>query len=158
MIELSEPYAPRKTTFLGLDEIESWRLKVYGIAYEHERPRDALIAAAKNLAARRLAALREAGEEVGYRVGFLGIHGGRGANFVFLDWWADENELHHLVFVSPPESPQFLEERTGSGLLACVWDLKVICFERQAWLTHVLQNPDGPNLEGYLGCSFSEYA
>jgi hypothetical protein len=33
-----------------------------------------------------------------YGAGFLRIHVGCGANFVFVDWWAEEKELHHHVF------------------------------------------------------------
>ena len=152
MIELSEPYAPRPIAFLGLEEIASWRLKLYGIVYRGASPRAELVDAARRLAAREVAAL----EPQGYQVGFFGVHDGRGSNFVFLDWWAEENELHHRVFVSPSASPENLEERTGSGLLACVWDLRVICFEREAWRARVLCNPRGPDLEGYLGCTLNE--
>jgi hypothetical protein len=38
-----------------------------------------------------------------YHLGFLGVHDGRTSNFVFLDYWAEENELHHHVFVSPAD-------------------------------------------------------
>lgn len=33
---------------------------------------------------------------------------------------------------------------------ACVWDLTVIGFERQAWLERALANPAGPGLDAYL--------
>jgi hypothetical protein len=33
-------------------------------------------------------------------VGFLGVHGGRGADFVCIDWWAEENESHHHVYLA----------------------------------------------------------
>ena len=151
MIHLSEPYQPRKITFRGVEELCGWRLKVYGIAYRNESPGEPLVEAARSVVQQLLSA----GSVGGYRLGFLGVHEGRGANFVFLDWWADENELHHRVFVSPTDEPRRLEEKTGSGLAACVWDLKVICFERQAWITHILGNPRGPDVEGYLASGFS---
>ena len=34
--------------------------------------------------------------------------------------------------------------------VACVWDLAVIGFEREAWLEAVLSNPRGPDVEAYL--------
>jgi hypothetical protein len=37
-----------------------------------------------------------------------------------------------------------------------VWDLRVICFERQAWLDAVLANLAGPDLEADLTCRLSE--
>ena len=85
-----------------------------------------------------------------YSVGFLGIHEGRTANFVFVDWWAEENELHHHVYVSSMAAPAELAYMTPTGLAACVWDLRVMAFERQAWIDTVLRNPKGPDFEAYL--------
>lgn len=42
------------------------------------------------------------------------------------------------------------------GLIACVWDLKILSFEREAWLNCVLNNPDGPSLEKYLATQLNE--
>jgi hypothetical protein len=147
MIAIKEPYKPRPIRFLELWEVSGWRLKVYGIAYQGQRPRPELVAAAKRIAQRRLS---QVAADNHYGVGFLGIHDGETANFVFVDWWADENELHHHVYVSPVDHPDKLEYMTPTGLVACVWDLRVMSFERQAWLDTVLKNPRGPDLDAYL--------
>lgn len=91
-----------------------------------------------------------------YGVGFVGIHDGRGAIFVFIDFWADENELRHHVYVAPKNQPAQLEYKTPSGLIACVWDLTVIGFERQTWIEYVLANSNGPDLDAYLAQIMSE--
>lgn len=49
-------------------------------------------------------------------------------------------------------------EVTATGVIACVWDLRVICFERGAWVEQVLANPTGPDVERYLACRLSEDA
>lgn len=103
MIQLQEPYSPRPIRFLELWEEAGWRIKVYGIGYQRDLPRPELVEAAKGVARQRLSDL--SGTEGHYGVGFLGVHDGRGVNFVFLDWWANENELHHHVFVSPKDEP-----------------------------------------------------
>jgi hypothetical protein len=54
------------------------------------------------------------------------------------------------VYVAPKEKPTQLEYVTPSGLIACVWDLAVIGFERRAWIDCVLANPGGPDVEMYL--------
>lgn len=95
---------------------EWWRLKVYGIAYQGEYPRARLIEIAKALASERLPLL--AGTEGCYGVGFLGVHDGRGADVVFIDWWAEENELHHHVYMSSHSQPDQFEYVTPTGLLA----------------------------------------
>jgi hypothetical protein len=148
MFHLQEPYTPRPIRFLELWQPSGWRLKVYGIAYQQPLPRAEVIAGAQHLVNAQLATL-SAGKRH-YGVGFMGIHDGRGAIFLFLDFWADENELHHHVFVAPKDQPDRHEYATPSGLAACVWDLRVLCFEREAWLNTMLANPNGPNLNAYL--------
>lgn len=143
-----EPYEPRPVTSLGRHEADGWRLKVYGIAHRRARPRPELEAGARRLA--RTVLPRPATGGGRYGVGFLGIHDGRGACFVFVDWWADENELHHRVFIAPGDRPTALVEHTGTGPAACVWDLAVLAHERQAWVDTVLANPAGPDVEAYL--------
>lgn len=143
-----EPYEPRPVTNLGRHEAGGWRLKVYGIAHRRPRPRPELVAAARRLARSVLPRPALGGGRHG--VGFLGIHDGRGACFVFVDWWADENELHHRVFIAPGDRPIDLVDHTASGPAACVWDLAVLAHERQAWVDTVLANPTGPDVEAYL--------
>ncbi len=154
MFKLQEPYATRPIRFLELWQESGWRLKVYGIAYGRPAPRPELLDAAKALARSRL---RESAEgKPHYGVGFVGIHDGRGAIFIFVDFWSDENELHHHVYVAPSDQPERLEYVTPSGLTACVWDLRVLCFERQAWIEAVLANPAGPDLDKYLSSRLNE--
>jgi hypothetical protein len=148
VLELRQPYGPRPIRFLGLLSGDGWRLKTYGIAYERPAPRPELVEAASKAVAEVLPMPADGDGRHG--VGFVGVHDGRGHCFVFVDWWADENELHHHVFISPSDDPETLEDMTGSGLSACVWDLAVIGFERDAWVRTVLANPDGPDVDAYL--------
>ena len=83
-------------------------------------------------------------------MGFLGVHNGRGADVVYIDWWAEENELHHHVYVAPHSQLDQFEYVTSTGLIACVWDLRVLCFECQAWLQSVLANPNAADLDHYV--------
>jgi hypothetical protein len=147
-IRLEEAYRRRPVRFLDYWRLDGWTLKVYGIAYQGERPGDALLAAARQVAATRLQ--QSAADSNHYHLGFVGIHQGKTGNFVFVDWWADENELHHHVYVSPADNPEALEYRTPSGLSACVWDLRVIGHEREAWLQAVLKAYPQPDGQAYL--------
>lgn len=152
-IEIQEAYKPRTIRFLELWEASGWQLKVYGIAYGRPLPRPELVTAAKRVAHQRL--LESASNQKNYGMGFLGVHDGRTANFVFVDWWAEENELHHHVYVSPTDKPEMLEYVTPTGLVACVWDLRVLSFERQTWIDTVLKNPN-PDSEAYLQTRLEE--
>ena len=147
-IELREPYARRPLRFLELWEIDDWRLKVIGITYGHETPGAELVDGAKRVAAEYLRANRT--RHATYGVGFLGVHDGRGENQVFLDRWINENELMHAYWVSPKDDPARLVVPGTDHNSVCVWDLAVQCFEREAWVECLLDNPRGPDLDAYL--------
>jgi hypothetical protein len=85
-----------------------------------------------------------------YGVGFVGAHDGRGANFVFVDWWAAEDELHHHTWLSSKEEPGTLRATGPDDFTACAWDLAVIGHERAAWVRHVLARAEGPDIDAYL--------
>ena len=90
-----------------------------------------------------------------YGVGFLGAHQGRGSNFAFVDWWALENELHHHVWFSSLEEPGALRAQKADDPIACAWDLSLLSHERAAWVEHVLQRWDAPDLDGYLAAQLN---
>lgn len=147
-------YEPRPIRFLGLWKIEKWQMKAYGIAFQREKPQPKLIAAAKEIARDRLSQVSATLEH--YRVGFIGIHEGKTANFVFVDWWADENELHNHVYVSSPDDPVNYTYKTPMGMLGYVWNLRIMFHERQAWINTVLKNETGADIEAYLEQTLNE--
>lgn len=148
MFKLVEPYARRPIRFLELWEKDGWRLKTYSLAYQMPLARPHVIDASKTVLWDHLQHV--SADKSHYHVGFIGINDGRGAIFSFVDFWADENELHHHVFVAPKNRVDLLAYTTPSGLIACVWDAALIAFERQAWVDTVLSNPTGPDIEAYL--------
>ncbi len=151
---LREPYQSRPIRCLEIWHVDDWRIKVYGIAYGRALPNEALMAAGKAVAQHTLP--QPAFTDNRYGVGYLGVHEGRGVNFVFVDWFADENEIHHRVFTGPTDNPSRLVPTSVEQSTACVWDLRVMAFERQAWLDTVLLNPQGPDLAAYLACQLNE--
>ena len=148
MIRLEAPYRTRPIRFLDYWHVDDWRMKAYGIACAGDAPQTALVEAARAVTEARLATSGAATRH--YHLGFVGIHQGKIGNFVFVDWWADENELHHHVYVSPGDEPARLEYMTPTGLAACAWDLRLIGHERDAWVETVLQGYPQPDGEAYL--------
>jgi hypothetical protein len=148
IITLREPYASRSVRALDLLDLGGWRVKLYGITYRGERPVQALVHAAAAAAQERLPRPAVTGDR--YGVGFVGAHDGRGANFVFVDWWANEDELHHLTWVSSKEEPGRLQPTGPDDFTACAWDLALIGHERASWVRHVLSRTQGPDVEAYL--------
>ena len=113
-----------------------------------ELPDQACITAAESIAAQTLPL--PAVTENRYGVAFVTVHQAAMFNQIIVDWWERENELRHRVFQAWPEAPYDFREITASGEAFCVWELKVIAFERDAWMSHVLTPPGGTDWEGYL--------
>ncbi len=155
-LELTESFRPLPVNFLELWENRGWRVKVYGISRHHQRPGAELMAAGKRVAAEKLALLDD--QQTVYGVGFLVLHEAREANFVSINWWAKESELHRRVFRSPRTDPGALLEVTGEGVAGTVWDLQVLWFERNAWVEKVLGNARGSEVELYLKKCLSDQA
>jgi hypothetical protein len=128
----------RTIRFIRREDLDDWRLKVYGIGTHAPDARPEFVAATLDVA-------REALPEGG-GAGFVIAHDARAAGLGLVYWWAGENELHGRFFASPLEDPTAMVRNDGTGL-ACVWELEVIDFERRAWLEHVLKNDD---LDAYL--------
>jgi hypothetical protein len=126
-------------------------MKVYGISYASERPRARVVEAAKQAALSVLPQPAAGGGRFG--VG----HEARTCNVVFVNWWADGNELHHRLFFTPFRSdadaagrPTDLRPSTPNEFIGCTWDLAVIAFESQAWVEGVMKSPSAADLDRYL--------
>jgi hypothetical protein len=129
-------------------EVSGWRLKVYGITCGPDAPEDDLIEAAKAAAGTFLD--EEIGRHETYGVGFLGVHQGATGNQIFLDRWANDNELLHEVWISSSDRPTDLTPAPRDHNSVCVWDLRIQSFERQAWIDLVLSQSEAPDFEAYL--------
>ena len=147
-----EAYESRAFRFIELLTLGDWRMKLYGIAWRRELPRAHLLEAAKRIAA---GVLRNTVPN-NYKVGFIGAHDGRKACLVFVDYWGNEDELFHHVFLSRSNDPDALAPAKGSDLSVCVWDLRLQFFEREAWIKHVLREANAPDFQAYLDERFNE--
>jgi hypothetical protein len=153
-------HRPRAVSFLKTHEAAGWRLKFYGIADEDERPRPDLIRVAEALVPSVLPSPAVHGGSSDdphdidrYGVGFVTLHDATDYSFAVFAWWAAENEVHQRIFSSLPTSLGEMRPHPTPSI-GCVWELAVTDFERRAWLSHVLANTDGPDIEAYLGEHF----
>lgn len=163
-IAIESSYQTRPIRFMQLLEINGWQIKVYGISAHRESPDSAIVEAAQELAQAQLpmppvwSAAPGSGSTVSedrYGVAILIVHEGREGNFVLVSWWVGENMLQHHVYYAPPNPPFTFEYLSPTGLIACVWELAVLAFERQAWIDTVLANPSGPDIDAYLTRQFA---
>jgi hypothetical protein len=132
--------------YLTTVDVDGWKIKVYGIAADGQ-PRAELVRAARNRAA---AALPDRPDQEGaFGVGFLIVRDGPERCLALVDWWMHVDELYQRVFAAPGDRPQALAPQLTAGI-GGVCELEVTAHERQAWLRHVLDNPAGWDIDGYL--------
>lgn len=145
-IKLLGTYEPRPIRFQNLWDIVDWRLKVYG-THGQPAPDDRLIRGLKTAAEEVLP--RPTVTDSRYGLGFMCAHQGRTVSIGFVDWWENEDELHHKMFIADEQDLSRLHPAAEDELTACSWDLAVIGFERNAWVRHILKAPQ-PDIEAYL--------
>jgi hypothetical protein len=146
-IALRQPYEQRAVRPLETWAHDGWLLKVYGLVHRGDVPPSEVVAAAKRTAAETLPTPAETPDR--YGVGFLIVHQGQDQRWLLVDWWGYESVLHHRLFVAPLDGePEF--ERAPDPLTACVWELPILAFERDAWVETVLSDPKRPDVPAYL--------
>ncbi|KAB2838188.1 MAG: isochorismatase [Melioribacteraceae bacterium] len=144
----------RPVRFLELYEYKNWKIKFYGIRQGAEKPDAQYLQIAKNIADEILPQPSVTNER--YGVAFITVHQADMFNQIIVDWWERTNELRHHVFKAEANSPEKFENITASGEAFCVWELRVIAFERQAWIDKVLLSNNENNFEEYLNEQLNE--
>jgi hypothetical protein len=139
-------YKPRPIRFIELWTFNKWTIKIYTIYEEENDWKETYLGSAKEIAQKVLSLL----EKDHYKIGFITIHIAKMFNQIIIDWWAQENELRHLVFKANTNTPANFKNITSSGEAFCIWELGVIGHERTAWIENVLKNEAGPDFNGYL--------
>ncbi|MDQ3618875.1 MAG: isochorismatase [Actinomycetota bacterium] len=152
-IQTHGTYEARPIRFQELWEPNGWRIKVYGIAHGRPAPHDRLIRGLKKAAEETLP--QPAVTRSRYGLGFICAHQGRTVSIGFVDWWENEDELHHKMFIADDHDLSQLRPAGEDELTACSWDLAVMGFERNAWVRDVLQAPK-PDIQGYLNAHLNE--
>lgn len=144
-------YEPRPLSFLGVDSVAGYRLKVYSICYADSPFERERFAGGWALASRALPQPSVIVERPG--VGFAIMHQGRTGDYLILCWWDRENELPIRVFLGDADGwrPASRSESI------CVWDLRVLWWEREAYVGTVLAGRSGA-LEAYLAAVVEGYA
>ena len=121
-----QTFAPRTVAAVGTLTAGDFTLKHYAIT--HPAAPSARCALDPALLASALP--RVDGREGCAGVGFVIEHQGISVTYLVLGWWDRENELPLRVWVC--DDGGWRPARDGES--ACVWDLEVIWFERNAWV------------------------
>jgi hypothetical protein len=147
-----EPYSPRRVSFTGVRQIQGFAIKVYSIVYGD------CTFSADVFEVGLLAASEELPQPVATTgrpgVGFAILHQGRTGDYVILGWWDNQNELPLRIFVRGAEG---WRSATG-GESVCVWDLRVVWHEREAYVVTILSGKGVRQDEAYLSWGLDGYA
>ncbi|MDF1699099.1 MAG: hypothetical protein P1U56_24815 [Saprospiraceae bacterium] len=58
--------------------------------------------------------------------------------------------LQSHVYFTKHEGQNTFEKISGSGLIACVWELEIMWHEKKSWTKHYLQKIEKPDFYSYL--------
>lgn len=142
------PYVGRPTEYVDQVERGGWRLKVYSISATSLPLSGELVSMGIDKVLPHLP--QPAVTEQRYGVGFLIIHHGTIRNWYLLDWWEQEDIIHHKLFSSPLHNPGSISPEPDKSLIACVHELRVVNFESEAWIKTVLYDDGRSSLDEYL--------
>ena len=147
-------YEPRAVRFHGVLEVRGRRLKLYTLSAPGREP--GALPPGRDLRHTLEAGLLDLGDEPDHGVGFAILHWAEDGDYLLINLWYDANMLRSSVFrieARDARSPA-LASLAPLRVIACVWELDIYKFERDAWVREVLQKrPDSLTdavLEPYL--------
>lgn len=155
------PYSPRPIRFHGLVTHEGWALKRYTVTLasaKAEPDSDDWLEFTRGRALAFAELPVPARTDVRPGVGFVIEHRGAGADYVVLGWWDRENELPVRIKVRD-QQPESQWRAAGPSESFCVWDLQVIAFERDLYVSTMLERgADDTSRDRYLAAAITVLA
>jgi hypothetical protein len=138
-------YQPRAVSALAVEEVEGWTVKRYGVSALRDTPPEQVLQLGQ-AAVRRSLPTAWSGP---LRCGFSIVHEDEDGCYVVVAWWSVNRViLHTRTWLAEWDDLTALTEAPGHAT-ACLWELMVMCHERQAWLRTMVR-PELPDLDGYL--------
>jgi hypothetical protein len=147
-------YAPRRLESRSVLAVQGCRLKRYELRSAEQQSRAGFTDGQWQEALHGRLLLNNDVRE--HRVGFAILHYGRDGDYLLASLWYGGNMLKHEAFAlsSSGDSP-YCASLSASRIVACVWELSVMAFERDAWVrTAMTHDGSSAALEDYLGMSF----
>lgn len=98
-------------------------------------------------------------DERDHPAGFAILHFANDGIYLLVSRWYDANMLKHQVYQCRIEGGhiQLSADLAETQIIACVWELEILKFERDAWVRTVLAQGrlDPQTLDNYLTAQFS---
>ena len=147
-------YQPRQINFKEILIIEDWTIKVYTITKDNNLIKPETFDVI-NTELPNWLNLKNSFNSTTDKKGFLIIHFGTEGIFSIMNWWVGQNMLNSNVFFSEYSNSDSFNKISGDGLVACIWELEIINFEKISWTENVLKKFPNPNFEKYITDNFS---
>src|SRR5258708_5568442 len=138
---VTAPYKPRRVRALDTWRCRGWTLKRYVVEIAGRLAGEADLERAQNEADARLVEL-ETSDPARHGLGFLILHLGENGDYLLVETWTDQDILSHVNY-GAAKGGKYRSDWPGPG--ACVWELAVMCHEREAWLRHMLRTDGNPD-------------
>lgn len=149
-MKIHTPYQTRSIRFLEIHEQDNWKIKIYSISAKTIIADSFYIECAKQQLQEWLGKSKMYGLNT-YNTATLILHETKDGCFAIINWWADENMLQHYVYLATNENPAEFKPFADNSIVACVWEMAVLWFERNAWVEEVMSKSLAPhNIENYL--------
>ncbi|BET98876.1 hypothetical protein [Xenorhabdus taiwanensis] len=146
-------YQKRAVSFLGTQTIGQTQLKMYYLTSEKQKETPT-----PNAELRRQW-LTQGLDEVHFpgehHIGFAIIHAADDGYYLLISTWCDANMLRHQVFIISDENR--LQPLDNTKIIACVWELAVMFYERNYWIEQVMttEKLEEANIQRYLQKGYS---
>lgn len=142
-------YHPRRARFQNIVEVGQVAIKLNAIVAEGKEISDAVFEKAASQIASfgsEIAATNHQG------AGFAILHEGEEGRWLLLHWWLDGGIVTRKLWRADLiEGSDFAD--TDPLLMACVWELGIVDFERRAWMRTMMS---GGSIPDYLNDRFAE--
>lgn len=150
-------YTPRLVKALPPVHVNGRVLKAYAMFADPERAGE--LPKPEFLERHAATVLSEAPARGDHPAGFLILHRGAEGTYLLVSQWYDADMLKHWVrgAVVDAEGNTAFTPLAERDLIACVWELEVVRFERDAWVNTVLARggDDRAAIDAYLETTFS---
>lgn len=146
-MKLKTKYRPRSVRFIEIFQYHDWRIKIYSISMHTDKVAMDKVQLAK-LNMETWLAKSEWIDLANYKIATLILHECKEGCFAIVNWWVDENMLQHFVYLLNDKNE--FELYSQNGIVTCVWEMAILWHERNAWVKHVMMNPESPDFKAYL--------
>ncbi len=146
-------FQQREVRFLGTQTVGKTQLKTYYLTSEKQASLP--VPDAQRQQQWLTQGLDDADFSGEHHLGFAIIHAADDGNYLLISTWCNANMLRHRVFTIGNDGR--LQPLEKTKIIACVWELAVMFYERNCWIEQVMisERLEEANVQRYLQKGYS---